>query len=253
MQKMLFTFLWMLAAFMFGGVAFIVVLNIVGMTLGVLGDSLSDPNQKRPALKFLNFLMVYGPPAVALILGICGVLPGTRNEKLSRASRTAVVGSSPPPVIQTHPGLTPPPVISLPQTGAIKVTREELLAPFRRLPCPICGAASGLLNAAMVATARSFLIITHYERRVVVGCPQCIIAASRTANNLTLALGWWGIPWGPIRAFQAISINAKANSAAQTDQATELLSRYVTESYGAIVYGLRQEAGQASAVSSAGK
>jgi hypothetical protein len=128
--------------------------------------------------------------------------------------------------------------------------QQELLARFRRLPCPICGTTGSLLNAATVATARSFLIMTLYESHVVVGCSRCITAASRKANNLTLALGWWGVPWGPIRACQAISINAKANSTAQTDQATETLLGYVAENSGAIVFRLRQqEAGPASAVS----
>jgi hypothetical protein len=119
----------------------------------------------------------------------------------------------------------------------------ELVERFRRLPCPICGAAGGLLNAAPVGTARSFLILTFYETHLVVGCSQCIIAASRRANNLTLALGWWGIPWGPFRALQAISINGKANSAAQGDKATESLMQFVAENQGAVLFKLRQHEG----------
>jgi hypothetical protein len=121
--------------------------------------------------------------------------------------------------------------------------QQELLARFRRLPCPICGAAGGLLNAVMVATARSFLIMTAYETRLVVGCSQCIVAASRRATNLTLALGWWGIPWGPIRALQAISINAGANSTAQGDQPTEALKRHVAANRGAVSLMLQQHEG----------
>jgi hypothetical protein len=118
--------------------------------------------------------------------------------------------------------------------------QQELVERFRRLPCPICGATRGLLNAVMVATARSFLIMTLYETRLVVGCSQCIVAASRRASNLTWALGWWGIPWGPMRVLQASSINAKANSTAHATQATESLRRYVAENHGAVVFRLRQ-------------
>jgi len=131
------------------------------------------------------------------------------------------------------------------QTSVLDFEQQlELVERFRRLPCPICGAAGGPLNAAMVGTARSFLILTLHETHLVVGCSQCIIAASRKANNLTLALGWWGIPWGPIRTLQAISMNGKASSAAQADQATESLMQYAAQNHGAILFRLRQhEAG----------
>jgi len=121
--------------------------------------------------------------------------------------------------------------------------QQELVARFRRLPCPICGAGGGLLNAAMVATARSFLIMTLYETHIVVGCCQCISRASRRANHLTLALGWWGIPWGPIRALQAMTINGRANSTAQGDQATEALKGHVAANRGTVVQMLQQHEG----------
>jgi len=55
--------------------------------------------------------------------------------------------------------------------------QEELVACFRQLPCPICGATGGSLNAGTVATARSFIIMTTREERLVVGCPKCIVAS----------------------------------------------------------------------------
>ena len=152
-------------------------------------------------------------------------------EVLTEESRTRRLGGHLEAGIEAQLGLLRP------------EEREELVARFRRLPCPICRAVGGLLNAAMVATARSFLIVTSYETRVVVGCPRCIIAASREASNVTLALGWWGIPWGPIRAFQAISVNAAANSTAQGDQATEVLKRYVAANRGTVVFMLQQHEG----------
>lgn len=121
--------------------------------------------------------------------------------------------------------------------------QEELVACFRQLPCPICGATGGSLNAGTVATARSFIIMTTREERLVVGCPKCIVAAAHRATNLTCALGWWGLPWGPIRTFQAISKNARTNSTVQGHQATEELRQYVAANRGAVALRLQQNRG----------
>ena len=134
------------------------------------------------------------------------------------------------------------------QTRLLSPEEEQaLVAAFRRLPCPICGAAAGLLNAAVVATALSFLIKTVYDKKTVVGCPHCIVAAARRARVLTLALGWWAIPWGPIRTVQAIIINDEANLTAREDGATPALTQYVAANRGAVVHLLQQrQGGQAS-------
>ena len=82
--------------------------------------------------------------------------------------------------------------------------QEELVQRFRKLPCPICNAQAALLNGARVATAYSFLVMTTYQEGLVIGCPQCILAAARKANRATAAFAWWGIPWGPIRGLKAM-------------------------------------------------
>jgi hypothetical protein len=120
---------------------------------------------------------------------------------------------------------------------------EELVQRFRRLPCPICGSRSGLLNAAKVATAHSVLVMTTYEAPLIVGCAQCIVAAASRANRTTAMFAWWGIPWGPIRGLEAMSVNAKAKSLAEMADATDELRGYVAANLGEVMLLLRKESG----------
>jgi len=46
------------------------------------GESLSGPKTDHPVLLAANILLVYGLPIMTLVLGIRGVLPGTRSKKL---------------------------------------------------------------------------------------------------------------------------------------------------------------------------
>ena len=118
--------------------------------------------------------------------------------------------------------------------------QEELVQRFRKLPCPICNAQAALLNGARVATAYSFLVMTTYEEVLVIGCPQCILAAARKANRATAAFAWWGIPWGPIRGLKAMSVNHEASAAAERHEATADLRQYVASNLGEVMLRLRQ-------------
>lgn len=131
-------------------------------------------------------------------------------------------------------------VIEIQQRELEPEEHRELIESFRKLPCPICKSVGRSLNAIRVATAQSFLVMTTVQKRVVVGCPECLLAAARNAKRHTLAFAWWGIPWGPIRGFQALSINAKATSAAKRQEATAELYSYVTANRGAVVFLVQQ-------------
>jgi len=115
---------------------------------------------------------------------------------------------------------------------------EALVQRARRLPCPRCGSTAAMLNAATVGTVRSFLIASFSERDLVVGCPSCIRAAAEKADTLTAALGWWALPFGPLRAINAIVLNAKAARAATQEEPTADFRGFVTANRGAIVLQL---------------
>lgn len=106
-------------------------------------------------------------------------------------------------------------------------TVQDILERFRRLPCPICEVHLGLLNAATVARAKSFLLFTSFSTDVVVGCVTCIRAAATEANGVTLGLAWWGLPWGPIEGIRALRINAKAVRTAEGIDASPELTTFI--------------------------
>ncbi len=57
--------------------------------------------------------------------------------------------------------------------------------------------------------AISLLIITFYRSSnyYFVRANENRLVKGLGFSLLTLVLGWWGIPWGPIRSFQALVIN----------------------------------------------
>lgn len=77
---------------------------------------------------------------------------------------------------------------------------------IRDLGCPSCGSDSKL-NGTLLNEVVSIVILTHYEKKVKIACPDCLDKASSGAIAKTAVLGWWGIPWGIVRTIQAISRN----------------------------------------------
>lgn len=132
--------------------------------------------------------------------------------------------------------------LSRPVDGAIQAqtrrwTKGELdafIERYRRRPCPRCGHQVELLNAVRAALARSFIILSAFEPKLVVGCPRCIRKEVERLSNLTMLLGWWGIPWGPINTMRALAINSKAKAAAGSMKPTAELHTYVASNIGEI-------------------
>src|SRR5262245_25062219 len=66
-------------------------------------------------------------------------------------------------------------------------TREEIdefCRIIESLPCPKCKTTSSPITAIVIYRAMSFIYITHYRKKLAIGCPQCL----RTDNNADLAL-----------------------------------------------------------------
>lgn len=118
---------------------------------------------------------------------------------------------------------------------------DALVQRARRLPCPSCGSTAAKLNAAIVGTVRSVIVMTSYEKDVVVGCPSCISSAADKADTITAAFGWWGLPLGPIHTLQAMSLNAKAATAAKQEEPTVQFRQFVAANRGAVVLQLQAQ------------
>jgi len=80
----------------------------------------------------------------------------------------------------------------------------------RSLDCPVCGSSENKLNATVTGQVFSFIVITRYEKRVKIACPDCLDKANSEALFMTAAFGWWGLPWGIIRSIQSIILNLRS-------------------------------------------
>jgi hypothetical protein len=77
------------------------------------------------------------------------------------------------------------------------------------LSCPLCGSTTERLNATITGEVMSFILVTHFSKKLKVACPSCLDSANNKALTTTAILGWWGIPWGIIRTIQFINLNVK--------------------------------------------
>lgn len=63
--------------------------------------------------------------------------------------------------------------------------------------CSICGGA-GPVDVHMCYRVWSALIVTRWSSRALVSCRTCGVRTQLSSALFSLALGWWGFPWGPI-------------------------------------------------------
>jgi hypothetical protein len=91
--------------------------------------------------------------------------------------------------------------------------QEEIIRKISMFPCPLCGKKQNYLNGFNVMMVRSYIIFTMAEKRLIIACSECISNSAKSALIKNLFLGWWGIPWGPIRTIRSILLNLKAINA----------------------------------------
>lgn len=102
----------------------------------------------------------------------------------------------------------------------------------RNLSCPSCGENSVMLNGTMASEVMSFILFTQYKRQLTVACPNCLDKANNNALIITIALGWWGIPWGFIRTIQSIGHNIKSKKTNHLDAPNDYLRSFVLSKVG---------------------
>jgi hypothetical protein len=103
---------------------------------------------------------------------------------------------------------------------------------LRRLPCPVCKSTNEKLNATMTGSVISFIILTNYEKELIIACPNCLDKANTKAIIKSALLGWWGLPWGFIRTIQALLFNDKMKEQNRLSEPNELLKGFVLERIG---------------------
>ncbi|WP_276225304.1 hypothetical protein [Niabella beijingensis] len=103
----------------------------------------------------------------------------------------------------------------------------------RHLNCPQCGSAAVPLNGALISSTISVLIVTIQNKKLKIACPGCLDRANGNAITTTLLLGWWGIPWGPIRTIQSLGHNNKSKTTNHEEGPNDYLRNFVMANIGA--------------------
>ena len=111
----------------------------------------------------------------------------------------------------------------------------ELIEWLRQWRCPTCDGEAALLNAASVASVKSFIMFTKTHEKVIVACPKCIQRAVQRARTSSMILGWWGIPSGPIETLGSFVRNAEATRWSLSGEASPTLMEYVFANLGRLV------------------
>jgi hypothetical protein len=111
---------------------------------------------------------------------------------------------------------------------------DSYISLIRSQPCPVCSSTTQPLNAIVIGSVKSFIILTQYKKQLMIACPSCLQQANQRATSVTALMGWWGLPWGIIRTSQALFRNIKANKVIRTDEASDNLISFVKTNVGVI-------------------
>jgi hypothetical protein len=118
-----------------------------------------------------------------------------------------------------------------------QISENELLAYcelLRRRSCPVCNSASAKLNATMTATVVSYIIMTSYEEKLTIACPDCLAKANKDAIIKTALFGWWGFPSGIYRSIKALLHNKKMKSLTGLAEPNDYFKGFVLGQVGTI-------------------
>lgn len=176
MKRVGFTILWMLVSFLVGCILVIGIIMVVNFKRAAQGDT-SSP---LPNNRLVNLVIVYSLPALALVLGAMGKLPGTRSEKPA------------PPVISSPiaPPVLPPPMPQA-QTGGPKLSPEQVAAVLDKVIQQKFGQDRSLLSPELFDALLRFVVdkktfnfiaaqsgrpseqvVTAFEQTIGFGLPQ---------------------------------------------------------------------------------
>ncbi|RZK09751.1 MAG: hypothetical protein EOO56_29990, partial [Hymenobacter sp.] len=118
----------------------------------------------------------------------------------------------------------------------LRVVSEAEIAEYcgliRSQPCPVCCSSTHLLNATITSKVMSFLVLTTWQKRLIIACPACLDERHRDASTTSALLGWWGFPWGIIRTIQALNFNRKMAALNHLLYPTDLLKSFVVANVG---------------------
>ncbi|MFP9115645.1 hypothetical protein ACLI1A_17025 [Flavobacterium sp. RHBU_3] len=118
-----------------------------------------------------------------------------------------------------------------------KLTHEELInycTIVQNCPCPYCGSTSDKLNGGVAKNTISVLLFTFQNTKTFIACRNCNNKFYNSANTKTALLGWWGLPWGPIKTIGTLIYNSKIRRESEVTAPSPLLQNFVKENIGKI-------------------
>lgn len=111
---------------------------------------------------------------------------------------------------------------------------NELCHILQQTPCPDCNSQSYPLNASLYSETISFIVFTTTTKKLAISCPDCINKINNRAIIKSLLLGWWGLPWGPIRTIKSLIINFRNKQNNYYPEPNITLQNFVRENIGLI-------------------
>jgi hypothetical protein len=122
--------------------------------------------------------------------------------------------------------------VQLADPGSLAI--DDYIELVRSQACPVCSSTAAPLNAIVIGSVKSFIILTQYKKKLMVACPSCLQQANQKATSTTAIMGWWGLPWGIIRTSQALFRNIKANKAIRANEPSDSLISFIKTNAGVI-------------------
>jgi len=120
----------------------------------------------------------------------------------------------------------------------LKIPTNEELAEYSLLlqkqPCPVCNTKTKRLNAGMTSETVSAILFSTSRKSLYIACPDCLNRFKSNANSKTLMLGWWGLPWGPIRTIQSLMFNSRIAKTYYLETPNNIFQNYIYQNIGAI-------------------
>lgn len=110
-----------------------------------------------------------------------------------------------------------------------------------QLQCPICGKYKGMIDITRKCSVISVLVYTGYYRILICGCKDCLRKKIKRTMIISLILGWWGFPFGPIRTIQSIFYNLKKIKETKTTELSEDFIKFAWTNKGFIMTNLNNE------------
>lgn len=111
---------------------------------------------------------------------------------------------------------------------------DEYCSIIRNQSCSECHSKTHKLNAIILKDVASLILLTRTNTSLKIACPDCLEKYKKNSNSRTLLLGWWALPWGPIKTIQTLVSNSIIFNKIRKNEPTDILKSFVYENIGTL-------------------